>query len=213
MLFSLSPLLSEVITHELSCQNSSLKVLFKCFQAQREAERQRGGREGNESVLESCQVFFCLHFSFFCGSWKLLRCLTYIRWYFFFQPFHQKLRNSYAFRRNKKATLTSFTLGHLCVGATVSQVNKAALLWFLVCIERLDRMGRITLMSLAVPLGHCEVFHLQQYFYLLHVKPAAAGPVPLSQQRCFRVVPHIPGLSISRWRDEENSSNTGHSRL
>lgn len=71
LLFSLSPLLSEVITHKLHCQNNSPNAAFKCFQAQRER------REKNESVLKSCQVF-CLHFSFFCGSWKLLGCLSQI---------------------------------------------------------------------------------------------------------------------------------------
>lgn len=81
MLFSLSPLLSEVITHKLPCQNNSLNFVFKCFQARREAEREgeRGerGKGVNIKKLPSVILLAFFHFPVAHGKFSDV-CLRYV---------------------------------------------------------------------------------------------------------------------------------------
>lgn len=55
---------------------------------ERDREREREGREGGKGVniKKLPSVFSACIFSFRCVSWKILRCLSSICWYFSFIP-------------------------------------------------------------------------------------------------------------------------------
>ena len=106
MLFSLSPLLSEVITHKLLCQNNSLNFVFKCFQAGREAERGEGGKGVNIKKLPSVFFFFsfCLHFFVSLRLMENSQMSVFDMLIFFLHSSHMKGRESHAFGENQKRT-------------------------------------------------------------------------------------------------------------
>lgn len=65
--FTLSPLLSEAITHKLPGRSNSLDFAFKCFQAERADER--GGREKLPKLF-----FFFLSACVFCFVFSIFLC-------------------------------------------------------------------------------------------------------------------------------------------
>lgn len=65
--------------------------------------RENGGGEEKESILKSCQVFFCLHFFiFFLRLMETSEMSVLDMLIFFLHSFHMKERHSYAFGENKK---------------------------------------------------------------------------------------------------------------